>query len=82
MIKNIRGHIFSTVIFSPGPATSRSGTVIGNSVCVLAFLFVCMLMALAQLTDKMDPMYIIPKDRPEPHDDAHVIFFSSVLPIY
>ena len=27
--------------------------------------------ALAQLTDKIDPMYIIPKDRPEPRDDAH-----------
>ena len=34
--------------------------------------------ALAQLTDKMDAMYIIPKDRPEPHDDAHVISFLSV----
>ena len=36
-----------------------------------------MCMALAQLTDKIDP-YIIPKDRPEPHNDAHVICFSSV----
>ena len=32
-------------------------------------------MLVAQFTDKMDPMYIIPKDRPEPHDDAHVICF-------
>ena len=32
-------------------------------------------LALAQLTDKMDTMYIIPKDRPEPHDGAHVICF-------
>ena len=43
--------------FSPGPATSWSGTIIGNS----ASLLDCMSMALAQLTDKMDPMYIIPK---------------------
>ena len=38
----------------------------------------CMSLALAQLTDKIDPMYIIPKDRPEPHDDAHVIYFLGV----
>ena len=37
-----------------------------------------MLTALAQLTDKMDAMYIIPKDRPGPHDDAHVIYFLGV----
>ena len=43
-----------------------------NSVCLSA----CMWMAFAQLTDKMDPMYIIPKDPPKPHDDACVIFFS------
>ena len=37
--------------------------------------------ALAQLTDKIDPMYIIPKDRPEPHDDAHIflIFFLAAI---
>ena len=34
--------------------------------------------AVAQLTDKIDPMYFIPKDRPEPHDDACVICFLSV----
>ena len=34
--------------------------------------------ALAQLTDKIDPMYIIPKDRPGPHNDACVICFLSV----
>ena len=34
--------------------------------------------AVAQLTDKVDPMYIIPKDRPELHDDAHVISFLGV----
>ena len=33
-------------------------------------------MALAQLTDKIEPMYIIPKDWPEPHDDfmCHLFF--------
>ena len=36
-------------------------------------------LALAQLTYKMDPMYIIPKDRPEPHNDAHVIFLGGAL---
>ena len=36
--------------------------------------------AVAQFTDKIDPMYIIPKDRPEPHNDAHVIYFL-VFPI-
>ena len=35
-------------------------------------------LALAQLTDKIDPKYIIPKDWPEPHDDAHVICFLGV----
>ena len=34
-------------------------------------------MAVAQLTDKMDPMYVISKVLPEPHDDAHLIFFAS-----
>ena len=34
--------------------------------------------ALAQLTDKIDPMYIIAKDQPGPHDDAHVICFLGV----
>jgi hypothetical protein len=34
--------------------------------------------AVAQLTDKIDPMYIIPKDRPGPHDDAHLIYFLGV----
>ena len=38
-------------------------------------------MADAQLTDKIDPMYIISNDRPEPHDDAHVICFFGVFPI-
>ena len=37
-----------------------------------------MLTAPAQLTDKMDAMYIIPKGRPELGEDAHVICFSSV----
>ena len=46
--------------FSPSPATSRSGTVIDNYVCVC--VLACLL---AQLTDKMDPMYIIPKDLSE-----------------
>ena len=41
-------------------------------------MFVCMLTAVAQLTDKMDAMYIIPKDRPGPHDDAHLIYFLGV----
>ena len=35
------------------------------------------ILALAHLTDKMDPMYIIPKWPSELHDDAHVIFGSS-----
>ena len=26
----------------------------------------------------MDPMYILPKDQSEPHDDVHVICFFSV----
>ena len=34
--------------------------------------------AQAQLTDKMDPMNIMPKDLPVPHNDAHVICFLSV----
>ena len=34
--------------------------------------------AVAQLTDKIDPMYIIPKDSPGPHDDAHLIYFVGV----
>ena len=38
-------------------------------------------MAVAQLTDKMDPMYIIPNVQPEPSNDAHVIFFL-VFPIF
>ena len=41
-------------------------------------MFVCMLTALAQLTDNMDAMYIIPKERPERHDDAHLIYFLGV----
>ena len=32
-------------------------------------------LSLAQLTDEIDPMYIIPKVLSEPHNDAHVIFF-------
>ena len=51
-----------------GSATSQSRTVIGNSVC----LFVCILsIALAQLTDKMDPMYIISFEPSGSHDDEH-----------
>ena len=38
-------------------------------------MIVCLLTAVAQLTDKMDPMYVIPKVLSEPHDEAHVIFF-------
>ena len=41
-------------------------------------VYVSLSAALAQLTDKMDPMYIIPKDRPEHHNDAHVICFLSI----
>ena len=41
-------------------------------------LCVCLSAAVAQLTDKIDHMYIIPKDRPLPGDDACVICFSSV----
>ena len=40
--------------------------IVGNSVCVSA----CLWMALAQLTENMDPMYIIPKQLCESHDDA------------
>ena len=36
-------------------------------------------MAVAQLTDKIDPMYIIPKDRPGPHDDARVFLVFPIL---
>ena len=43
---------------------------------MLACLLVFLCMALAQLTDKMDAMYIIPKDRPEPHNDTCVIFLG------
>ena len=39
---------------------------------------VCACAALAQLTDKIDPMYIIPKDRPGFHDDARLIYFVGV----
>lgn len=64
------------VKFSPGPATSQSRTVIGNSVCLsVSCLLVCVCAVLAQLTDMMDTMYIIPKDPPGPHDDACVICF-------
>ena len=31
--------------------------------------------SLAQLTDTMDPMYIIPKEPPEPHNNSHIICF-------
>ena len=44
-------------------------------VVLLGCLLDCMYAAVAQLTDKIDPMYIIPKDRPGPHEDAHVICF-------
>ena len=43
-----------------------------------ACVLVCMCAALVQLTDKIDPMYIIPKDRPGPHDDAHLIYVWGV----
>ena len=36
--------------------------------------------ALAQLTDKMGPMYIISKVLSEPQDDPHVICFFCVFP--
>ena len=39
-----------------------------------------MCVALAQLTDNMDPMYIIPKELSGPHNDAYVIVFL-VVPI-
>ena len=38
---------------------------------------VCVSMALAQLTDKMDPMYIIPKVQSEPGNEAHFFFGVS-----
>ena len=41
-------------------------------------LYVWMSASLAQLTDKMDPMYIIPIEPPEQHDDACVMCFFSV----
>ena len=47
-------------------------------VCLFACVFACVYEAVAQLTDKIDPMYIIPKDRPGPHDDAHLIYFLGV----
>ena len=62
------GHLF----FSRS-GTSRSGTVIGNSACVFVCVHVCMYAAVAQLTEKMDAMYIIPKDQPEPGNDACII---------
>ena len=42
------------------------------------YVFVCLSVSVDQLTDKMDPMYIIPKDQPEPHNDACLICFLSV----
>ena len=42
--------------------------------CLFACLLVCMLAALAQLTGKMHPMYIIPKEQYKGRNDAHVIF--------
>ena len=46
-------------------------TVIGNSVCLCVCLYVCMWMHFAQLTDKMDPKYIIPSELAGFHDDEH-----------
>ena len=61
--------VFSMLLihsFSPGPGHWPGQ----NCVCLL----VCMSAALAQLTDKMDPMYIIPKEASECYDedDTHV----------
>ena len=39
--------------------------------CLLACLFVCMWMHFAQLTDKMDPKYIIALEPSGFHNDAH-----------
>ena len=38
-----------------------------------------MYVALAQLTDKMDPMYIIPSELARSHDDAHKKNMSAIL---
>ena len=40
----------------------------------------CVCVALAQLTDNIDAMYIIPKVWPEPGNDAHVIFLNTRRP--
>ena len=58
-------------IFSRSRPTGQPWTVIGNSVC-LFFVCVCLSSALAQLTDNMDPMYIIPKLSSESEMNAHV----------
>ena len=39
-----------------------------------AILDVIIFLALAQFTDRMDPMYIIPKEPPKRHDDAHIFY--------
>ena len=49
--------------------TLTNSNIFSRSCLDFAFL------ALAQLTDKMDPMYIILRDQHEPHDDACVICF-------
>ena len=43
--------------------------------CPSKCLLVCVWRHFAQLTDKMDPMYIIPKSSCEFHNDAYVISF-------
>ena len=52
--------------FSPSPATSRSGTVIGNSACLL----VCLFAPVDLLTDKMERSAKDFFDSPGSHDDA------------
>ena len=57
----------SDIPISVGCPTDTFSPAIGNSAC----LFVCVSVALAQLTDKMDPCIIHQNDYPEFHDDAH-----------
>ena len=45
---------------------------------LMAAILDFVILALAQLTDDMDPMYIIPKIPSEPHGDAHVICFLNL----
>ena len=42
-------------------------------------MFVSFSVALAQLTDKMDPKYIIPSEPSESHDDVHATKNMSAI---